>query len=37
MNALNDPEFGKKIAEVAADPKAAAKYSNDPEFMKAFG
>lgn len=29
MAALNDPEFGRKIAEVAANPQAGAKYMND--------
>jgi hypothetical protein len=37
MEVLGDPEFARKIAEVAADPKAAAKYSGDAGFMKAFG
>ncbi|CAL6097490.1 Heat_shock 70kD protein binding protein [Hexamita inflata] len=37
MAAFNDPDFARKIAEVAKDPKAGAKYSNDPVFMKAFG
>lgn len=29
MAAFNDPEFGRKIAEVAKDPKAGAKYMGD--------
>ena len=37
MSCLNDPKFAQKIAEVAANPAAGAKYANDPEFMKAFG
>lgn len=36
MAALNDPDFGRKIAEVAKDPSAGAKYMNDPSFVKAF-
>ena len=36
-SALNDPDFARKIQEVAADPKAAAKYAGDTQFMKAFG
>lgn len=36
MAALSDPDFGRKIAEVAKDPQAGAKYMNDPSFVKAF-
>ena len=36
MQALSDPDFEKKLQEVAADPTAAAKYSGDAGFMRAF-
>ena len=36
MQALSDPEFEKKLQEVAADPVAAAKYAGDAGFMRAF-